>query len=223
MPDHVHLVAPGGVDVALFRRVLALHARVFGCAWDCATTLCTTLEILLRAIRYVLINPVRAGLVTDPWAWPWSTLRELGGVVDGDWTRADVRALIGGPWARALERLTRPDGGKAPARPRPADLARPTAASFDALAAAVASALRAEPGDIRTRGRARRLFIQLAFAVGAPRIADLASACGVQRQAIGKALRDPDRTGLRCAVQCLQDDRLRIHDVPPPADLRFTG
>jgi hypothetical protein len=223
MPNHAHLVVPGGADFGLFRRVLAQHGRVFGCAWDCESTACTTVEILLRAIRYVFINPVRDGRVADPWAWPWSTLRELGGAVDDDWTRAEVRAVTRGPWARVLARLTQPDAGPAPPRPRPGDLARSCVASFDAIAAAVASALRCEPEAIRTRSRARRLFVQLALAVGAPRRADLAAACGVQRHAIAEATRVPDRTGLRCALQCLQDDRLRIHDVPRGIALRRTG
>lgn len=212
MPDHLHLVVPGGLAQDLLRRILALHGRAFGCAWDCEPTRCTTVEILLRTIRYVLLNPVRDGRVADPWAWPWSTLRELGGVVDDDWTRAEVRARVGGPWARVLERLTRLDDGTVPQRPRTGDPGRPTVASLDAIAAAVASALRTTPQDIRKRGRARRVFVQLALAVGAPRQADLAEACGVRRQAIAKALREPDREGLRCALQCLHDNRLRNYD-----------
>lgn len=213
MPDHVHLVVPGGIDFAVFRRVLIQHARVFGCAWDRGkSTPCTTTEILLRAIRYVLINPVRDGHVGDPWAWPWSTLRELGGVVDNDWTRAQVRGLQRGSWARLLDRVTQLDGGTVPARPRAGDLEHPPVASFAAMEAAVASALRAEPGDIAKRGRPRRVFVQLALAVGKPRRTDLAAACGVTLQAIRDAARVPDPAGLRCALQCLQDDRLRIHD-----------
>ena len=33
--------------------------------------------IAFRMLRYVLLNPVRDGLVVDPWCWPWSTLRDL--------------------------------------------------------------------------------------------------------------------------------------------------
>jgi hypothetical protein len=216
MPDHVHLVVPGGIDQALLRRVLAQHGRLFGCGWHrVEATPCTTVEILLRAIRYVLINPVRDGRVGDPWAWPYSTLRELGGVVDDDWTRADVRRLVRGPWARVLERITQLDDGTVPPVPRAPDFDQPPVASFASMAAAVASALRGEPEDVTRRTQARRVFIQLALAVGHPRPCELAAACGVTLQAVRDAARVPDPIGLRFALTCLQDDRLRIHDEPP--------
>ena len=30
---------------------------------------------LLEAIRYLVLNPVRAAMVQDPSAWPWSSYR----------------------------------------------------------------------------------------------------------------------------------------------------
>lgn len=213
MPDHVHLVVPGGADFASFQRVLAHHGRRFGCSWNRAdATPCTTREILVRAIRYAIINPVRAGLVTDPWAWPWSTLRELGSAVVDDWTRAQVRRVVRGTWARLLERMSHLDDGTVPPVPGSGDPCG-MVISLDTIAAAVASTLRVELGEIQQRGRARRLFVQLAFAAGRPRHTDLAQACGVAPQAIREAARVTDEAGLRCALRCLQDDRLRIHDV----------
>jgi putative transposase len=32
-------------------------------------------EHFLRAARYVLLNPCRASLASDPWEWPWSSLQ----------------------------------------------------------------------------------------------------------------------------------------------------
>lgn len=37
---------------------------------------------LLRAIRYVAMNPVRAGIVDRPEDWPWSTYRQLIGLTE---------------------------------------------------------------------------------------------------------------------------------------------
>ncbi len=37
-------------------------------------------EHLLEAIRYVLLNPVRAGLCDDPAGWPWSSYRASAGL-----------------------------------------------------------------------------------------------------------------------------------------------
>jgi REP element-mobilizing transposase RayT len=48
---------------------------------------------LLRATRYVVRNPVRAGLVSDPGAWPWSSYRATAGLeptprwLDVEWIR----------------------------------------------------------------------------------------------------------------------------------------
>jgi len=39
---------------------------------------------LLAATRYVLRNPVRAGIVTQPWDYEWSSARWLVGIVDRD-------------------------------------------------------------------------------------------------------------------------------------------
>jgi REP element-mobilizing transposase RayT len=33
-------------------------------------------EHLLEACRYVVLNPVRAGICASPAAWPWSSLRD---------------------------------------------------------------------------------------------------------------------------------------------------
>ncbi len=35
-------------------------------------------EHLLTVLRYVLLNPVRAGLAADPFEWPWTTLAHSG-------------------------------------------------------------------------------------------------------------------------------------------------
>ena len=48
---------------------------------------------LLRATRYVVRNPVRAGLVSDPGAWPWTSYRATAGLdptprwLDVEWIR----------------------------------------------------------------------------------------------------------------------------------------
>ena len=95
MPNHVHLIlAPGdpdGIRRAMSRvhRAYAghIHARLrrtghfwqgrFGCvAMDDEHT--------CAALRYVALNPVRAGLVASAHDWPWSSARaQLGIVADG--------------------------------------------------------------------------------------------------------------------------------------------
>jgi len=103
MPNHVHLVlCPSDGDG--LRRALSrvhrahagrVHARLqrsghfwqgrFGCvAMDEAH--------LLSALRYVALNPVRAGLVARPEDWRWSSIHaQLGRVDDGVTDTAPVR------------------------------------------------------------------------------------------------------------------------------------
>lgn len=46
---------------------------------------------LLTACRYVVLNPVRAGLVGSPGQWPWSSYRATAGLVDiGPFLRPDA-------------------------------------------------------------------------------------------------------------------------------------
>jgi len=37
-------------------------------------------EYFLQLLRYIVLNPVEAGLVDDPGAWPWSSYRATGGL-----------------------------------------------------------------------------------------------------------------------------------------------
>jgi len=82
MPDHLHLVALPGAGAKL-RKTLNGFTCAFGVALDLNTPeAATTRAIAARQIRYGFLNPVRAGLVSDPWSWPWSTLHDLAGAVD---------------------------------------------------------------------------------------------------------------------------------------------
>jgi len=91
-----------------------------------------TPETLRVQLRHVLRNPVRAGLVADPLAWEWSTMRDLVGAVVDPWVTpaklgeglrrwprrlpqdlhryvsADLRAPSGTPFPRAAPAQTRP-------------------------------------------------------------------------------------------------------------------
>jgi REP element-mobilizing transposase RayT len=63
---------------------------------------------LRESIRYVALNPVRAGLVTKPEQWPWSSYAQIvrgrpAPPVDRDY----LLGLFGGGQSLALDRLTR--------------------------------------------------------------------------------------------------------------------
>ncbi|HET6582858.1 MAG TPA: hypothetical protein VFG69_05410, partial [Nannocystaceae bacterium] len=157
MPDHVHLVAPPGGGER-FRRVLAGFTARFGVRFDVLPEEpANSAEIATRMIRYGVFNPVRAGLVADPWAWPWSTLRDLGGAVVRIWTPpAQVAAVVEMPTKTVLARLTSTADLRAPLPER----TPVTTATFAALQRAVASALRIPDLEVPTLALGRRLVVQ---------------------------------------------------------------
>jgi putative transposase len=84
MPNHVHLVvvpdaAEGlavGIGRAHWRYTRAIHFRENwrGYLWQGRFSSCPMDgPHTLAAARYVERNPVRAGLVTQAWDWPWSS------------------------------------------------------------------------------------------------------------------------------------------------------
>jgi putative transposase len=95
MPNHVHLIAVPDTEGALARAIGEAHrrytlavnqregkrgylfqGRFFSCPMD--------EQHLLAALRYVERNPVRAGLVMEPWDYPWSSAAFRVGLRDSD-------------------------------------------------------------------------------------------------------------------------------------------
>jgi putative transposase len=95
MPNHVHLVLVPSSRESLSRAVGELHQKYTravnkregwtGCLWQGRYfSFPMDEEYLLRAVRYVLLNPVRAGLVEKAADWPYSSVRShLEGRRDG--------------------------------------------------------------------------------------------------------------------------------------------
>ena len=86
MPNHVHLVAVPADEEALARAVGEAHRRYTrrihfrenwrGCLWQGRfASYAMDEEHLLKAVRYIELNPVRAGLVRHPWDHEWSSAR----------------------------------------------------------------------------------------------------------------------------------------------------
>lgn len=50
-----------------------------------------------RHVDYIHHNPVKHGLVTDPFAWPWSSIHRDGrrGILGSDWSRRDPPMSFG--------------------------------------------------------------------------------------------------------------------------------
>ena len=100
MPDHLHLVVGAG-QTGRLRRVLNGFTCRFGVRMDVLEPdRANSAAIAGRKMRYGFFNPVRAGLVDDPWRWTFSTLRDLGGAAYPLWTQTLVE--LGAPSGRGL-------------------------------------------------------------------------------------------------------------------------
>jgi hypothetical protein len=218
MPDHLHLVADPGGEADL-DRVLKAFTRKFGVRVDpTAPQSASSRDIAARKVRYGLFNPVRAGLVDDPWSWPWSSLRDLGGVCHPIWIPLEALAsrLRRRP-DRCLSWLSTIGDCRVP----PLRIDPPEAASFAELRAAVGGALRIPAADVVQTPVGRRLLVQLAAELPEPpRTGLLAERMGLTPRSVQRLRYDP-HPGLAAARRCLADPRLRL-DVaelprrPPP-------
>ncbi|MEM6464208.1 MAG: transposase [Pseudomonadota bacterium] len=113
MPNHVHIVAAPSDDDGLRRTFADVHkrytgytnarARVTGHLWQGRYGSVVMDEgHLLNAVRYVTLNPVRAGRVKRAGDWQWSSARaRLAGKDDSIVTVAPVMERTG-PFARFL-------------------------------------------------------------------------------------------------------------------------
>jgi putative transposase len=104
MLNHYHLViqiGDGGLSNGMrdlngrFAQMSNYHNRrrdhLFGKRFT--SHLIETESYLLEACRYVLLNPVRAGLVRDPRLWRWSSMRATIGL-DHAFARLDVASVV---------------------------------------------------------------------------------------------------------------------------------
>lgn len=82
-------------------------------------TLVNTDRHLLESCRYIVLNPVRAGMVAEPEEWPWSSYRSTIGLEPGPgfFDTSVPRRLLGGDTADGAELFRRfvadaPDRGR---------------------------------------------------------------------------------------------------------------
>jgi putative transposase len=172
---------------------------------------------LKRAVRYVVMNPVRARLVTAAAAWPWTTYRATAGLetppewLSLDWLewafRADSRLEATrryqqyveqpAPARAAINTRAFALGGRA-FRERMADLARPPESDrclpgpHAALPRPPLSAVLAEANHTRAR---RRLAIREAYMAHGYSQSEIARHLGVDPSAVSRVLQRLERRG----------------------------
>jgi hypothetical protein len=205
MPDHVHMMNPrGGRDRLI--HVLGAFTTRFGVQFDVMPAeVANTTAIAARMVRYGFFNPVRAGLVDDPWEWRWSTLRDLLGVSHPIWTARDAvaKALAIAP-SKLLGVLTNSADHRI-VTPQPVSLLTVTTA---ALRQAVGAVLRLDDDEVAESTAARRLVVQAADAIEIPGVRRLAAQLGRSERTLyrDRATRHP---ALDAVLLCLGDPRLR--------------
>ena len=106
MPNHVHLIVTPSDEDGLWRTFRKVHRhytgyinarlRTTGHLWQGRYgSVAMDEDHLISALRYVALNPVRAGLVARAEDWPWSSTRaHLAGVSDGIVTVAPALARV---------------------------------------------------------------------------------------------------------------------------------
>ncbi|NUO50784.1 MAG: hypothetical protein HOV80_18180 [Polyangiaceae bacterium] len=221
MPDHVHIVTPFAdrtlVDLA---RVLGNCARgpagVNALRWmpaDAPSRFDDPIKIA-RNVRYVALNPVRAGLVSDPLSWLWSTHRDVVGATVDPWvTEERLAAALGWSHRHLAEdwhAYVTKDAGAPPTPPPRAFEADVGEAPLSWIATAASSATRSELRDISRRSRARTLFLALSRRAGWRSPSLVAARCNITERAVRKAWAHPPPAGLDAALLCLGDSRLRV-------------
>jgi putative transposase len=92
MTNHVHLLVTGdrhGAISRLMQSVGRKYVRRFNASWRRTGSLfegrfrasiVESERYLLTCMRYIELNPVRAGMVTSPFDYPWSSLRANAGL-----------------------------------------------------------------------------------------------------------------------------------------------
>lgn len=211
MPEHIHLLARDDTEDAARMRMASVvsalsrshnpgAANVFAPA--SAKGIFTERDKLARQVRYIALNPCRAGYVGCPLEWVWTTHRDVMGAVDDPWISEERMVRVLGQSSEAHHRYVSADpsshvAGTPPPRLHDGDPRRYSI--DDALAAAIAG-VRGQLGDITRPGPAREQFFALARRAEW-RARCLSSLCRLEVKTIHKYLRragTPTAATLRC-------------------------
>ena len=114
MPNHVHFIMVPNITDGLKSAVGEAHRRYTlrinyrngwrGHLWQGRfASYILDNEYLIAAVRYVEMNPVKAGLVKQPEEWQWSSARcHVLGEVDPVLDESPLRQMVSGDWKEFL-------------------------------------------------------------------------------------------------------------------------
>ncbi len=217
MPDHVHLIIEAADRNEARRRLaqcLAAFARQAGLGriWQRVPDPVRIRDAnhLARQVRYVHLNPCRAGLVDDPLCWPWSTHRGAVGLELDPWVSpARLAALLRRREADFPRWFHSYVSGDPSVRVEGTHLPMPAAPQSlpgVALADIAAAARSAAPQRAALR---HQLFVQLALHQGWRNTRLVAKACDLSVEQVRRLKKRPDASLLRLGTFHLADARLR--------------
>jgi hypothetical protein len=181
MSNHAQVVTPGesrkAVQMAMVGVVRATRRSLIGDELRFEPvpepTVIEDATKVLRDLRYLALNPTRAGLVDDPLAWMWTTHRDLVGAVCCPWVSAERLATSVGWSSRnfaeryhayaSADPSTRVNGTPLPV---PASGSEWPIVPLGDVLLASAAAHRGQPAHVRKRSSVRDTFFALARACG---------------------------------------------------------
>ncbi len=221
MPQHVHIVTPAlGARAAAARlgQALSGHSRHLGSThiWQPVppARIIPNDDHLLRALRYVHLNPCREKecVCSDPLEWPYSTHRGVIGAEIDPWVSAErLGAWFGRhpanvpAWFHAYVSGDPSVAVAGTPLPRPA---QPCTLQRHPLADIVVAAEAATPWS--SLPERRQVFVWLAYSCGWTNAVENARALGVHPHTIRRLARNaPNPAHLAPALLCLGDARLR--------------
>ncbi len=187
MPDHLHLVHPDDVRLTLARALQGFARRRNAARGERGRVVdplpdaepLADAQKLRRAIRYVHLNPCRAGLTDDPLAWTWSTHRDKVGLaaVPATHRSHDTHAFH----AYVSDPTVHVRGTELPVAGY-----MPSGDALGEVAQAVTEILRVPTSELRRRSPSRRLFVRCARVYTAASSRDIGAWCGLTRQAVAR-------------------------------------
>jgi hypothetical protein len=195
MSNHLHVIVDGDPKALRIRlaRICGRHASGQGRIWQPVPepTAIAGLDKLRRQVRYVALNPCRAGLCADPLGWLWSTHLD---VVLG--RRADVLAALKTDLAAHHAYVSGDPSAAVDGTPLPNPAVLDGMSRFRLVdhGRAACVVTRSGPEALRRRGPARSLFLRLAHADGWKRTAPLMNITGMTRGGVSTAARLPGDT-----------------------------
>lgn len=223
MPNHPHVLpATRDPDSALERlaRLLGQLGRVHGVmgrASEAKIRAVEGVEALHRNVRYIALNPCRAGFANCPLAWRWSTHRDVVGACIDPWVTSDRLALALGHASEGFvewfHRYVSSDPSAAVAGtplPIAAASTRVPSVALHTIAEAVIAATRTSFAALGRRGLPRALFFALAFDQGWTQTDQLAELGRCRRRLVRELVVTIPARSLLVARLCLGDARLRV-------------